>query len=272
MKRSARTRPRRALAARREVVIWHDVECGGYDADLPLWRDLARQAGGPILDLGAGTGRVTLDLAAAGHHVTALDSDPVLLDELAERARARGLDVRCISADARALDAAGRFALVLAPMQFVQIMGGEPGRAALLKAVAACLRPGGAFAAAISDLDEAIAAEDALPPLPDVGEREGWVYSSLPLDVRPEPGGVAVEWLRQVVSPAGELTERRHTQVLDSLTPDQLAGEATAHGLRPEARHEIAHTTEYIGSTVIVLERPEAARLHQNAGLDAPRR
>jgi SAM-dependent methyltransferase len=236
-------------------VIWHDVECGGYGADLPLWRGLAGENGGPILDLGAGTGRVTLDLAAAGHDVTALDVDPVLLDELAERARKRRLDVRCITADARTLHAAGPFALVLAPMQFVQILGGEPGRAALLEAVAACLKPGGAFAAAISDVDDAIAAEDAPPPLPDVGEREGWVYSSLPLDVRPEPGGIAVEWLRQVVSPAGELTERRHTEVLDSLTPDQLVREATAYGLRSEARHEIAHTTEYIGSTVIVCRR-----------------
>jgi SAM-dependent methyltransferase len=238
-----------------EVVIWHDVECGGYGADLALWRELAGEAGGPILDLGAGTGRVTLDLAAAGHDVTALDADPVLLDELAGRARARGLNVRCISADARALDAVGRFSLVLAPMQFVQILGGESARAALLQGVASCLEPGGAFAAAIADLDQAIPAEDAEPPLPDVGEREGWVYSSLPLDVRPEPGGVAVEWLRQIVSPDGRLTEKHHTQVLDSLMPDELAREAAAHGLRPVARHEIGHTTAYIGSTVVVCRR-----------------
>jgi hypothetical protein len=38
-----------------DAIVWHDVENGGYDADLPLWRELARQAGGPILDLGAGT-------------------------------------------------------------------------------------------------------------------------------------------------------------------------------------------------------------------------
>lgn len=255
MKRPARTRPSRGLAARREAVIWHDVENGGYDADLPLWRELARDAGGPILDLGAGTGRVALDLAAAGHDVTALDSDPVLLDELAARARGRRLDVRCIAADARAPGAIGRFALIIAPMQLVQILGAEPGRAALLQGVAASLDPGGAFAAAISDLDEAIPAGDAAPPLPDVGEREGWIYSSLPLDVRPEPGGIAVEWLRQVVSPAGELTERRHTQRLESLAPDELEREAAAHGLRPAARHEIDHTADYIGSTVIVCRR-----------------
>jgi SAM-dependent methyltransferase len=238
-----------------EAVIWHDVECGSYTADLAIWRDLAARAGGPILDLGAGTGRVALDLAAAGHDVTALDADRVLLDALAQRARSRGLDVRCIAADARALDTPGSFSLVLAPMQFMQLMGGQRGRAALLKAVASCLVPGGAFAAAISDLDEAIPAEDAPPPLPDVGEREGWVYSSLPLDVRPEPSGVAVEWLRQVVSPAGQLTEKHHTEMLDRVTPDELEREAAAQGLRPEARREIGHTDAYIGSEVVVCRR-----------------
>jgi SAM-dependent methyltransferase len=238
-----------------EGVIWHDVECGGYAADLPLWRELADRAGGPILDLGAGTGRVTLALAAARHDVTALDADAILLDELAERARSRGLAVRCITADARAMRAVGRFSLILAPMQFLQVMGGESARAALLKGVVSCLNPGGVFAAAISDLDDAIAADDAEPPLPDVGERQGWIYSSLPLDVRPEPGGVAVEWLRQVVSPDGRLTEKRHTEMLDSLTPEELEREASAHGLRPVARYEIPHTTAYIGSTVIVCRR-----------------
>ena len=60
-------------------VIWHDLECGAYTEDLPVWRALAARHGGPVLDVGAGTGRVTLDLARAGHAVTALDTDPALL-------------------------------------------------------------------------------------------------------------------------------------------------------------------------------------------------
>jgi SAM-dependent methyltransferase len=239
----------------KDAVIWHDVENGGYEADLPLWRELAAQAGGPVLDLGAGTGRVALDLAAAGHEVTALDSDGELLDELLLRAGERGLEVAAVRADARRPAPIGRFSLVLAPMQFMQIMGGAAARAEVLAGVAACLGPGAAFAAAIADLDEAVAAQDAAPPLPDVGQNGDWVYSSLPLDVRPEPGGVAVEWLRQIVSPAGRLTEERHTQMIDSLTPDELEREASNHGLRPVARHAVSETAAYIGSMVVVCRR-----------------
>ena len=238
-----------------DVIVWHDVENGGYDADLPIWRELAQEAHGPVLDLGAGTGRVALDLAEAGHDVTALDSDATLLDELARRAGERGLHIECVRADARRLDQSGPFGLVIAPMQFVQILGGPSARAGLLAGAAGCLHPGGIFAAAISNLDEAVAAEDAAPPLPDVGERGGWIYSSLPLDVRPEPGGVAVEWLRQKVSPAGTLTEERHTEMLDSLDPGQLEREAAAAGLNPESRHEVSQTEAYIGSTVVVCRR-----------------
>ena len=238
-----------------DVIVWHDVENGGYDADLAIWRELAQEAHGPVLDLGAGTGRVALDLAQAGHDVTALDSDATLLDELARRAGERGLHIECVRADARRLDQTGPFGLVIAPMQFVQILGGPSARAGLLARAAGCLHPGGIFAAAISNLDEAVAAEDAAPPLPDVGERGGWIYSSLPLDVRPEPGGVAVEWLRQKVSPAGTLTEERHTELLDSLDPDQLEREAAAAGLNPEFRHEVSQTEAYIGSTVVVCRR-----------------
>ena len=60
-------------------VAWHDAENGSYDADLFLWRELAESAHGPVLDLGAGTGRVAADLAAHGHEVVALDADAGLL-------------------------------------------------------------------------------------------------------------------------------------------------------------------------------------------------
>jgi SAM-dependent methyltransferase len=238
-----------------DAVVWHDVECGSYAADLALWRELAADADGAVLELGAGTGRVALDLAEQGYAVTAVDSDARLLDELSARAAARGLAVDCVAGDARELELERRFGLVLAPMQLLQILGGKAARAAVLGRVAACLRDGGRFAAAIAAVDESVAPDDAWPPLPDVGEHEGWVYSSQPIDVRPEPGGVAVERLRQRVSPAGELAEERHTQRLDSLGVEELEREAAEQGLRGMERHAIPATADHIGSMVVVCRR-----------------
>ncbi len=237
------------------TIVWHDVECGAYAADLPLWRELAERAAGAVLELGAGTGRVALELAADGREVTALDSDAELLAELGRRADAGGLRVSRVHADACTFRTVDRFDLVIGAMQFPQIVGGPARRAELLAAVASVLAPGGRFATAVAELDKAVAPEDAAPPLPDVGERDGWLFSSLPLDVRPEPGGVAVERLRQVVSPDGRLTEERHTQVLDSLSADELAAEAAAHGFRVEERRAVPATSEHVGSTVVVCRR-----------------
>ncbi len=238
-----------------DAVVWHDVECGAYDADLRLWRELAERAGGPVLELGAGTGRVALDLAARGYEVAAMDIDGRLLEALSARAAERGLTVEVVHADARQAHPPARFALVVAAMQFLQVLGGPAGRAAVLLAAAGALRPGGWFAAAVAEVEDALAPEDAAPPLPDVDEREGWVYSSLPLDVRPAPGGVAVERLRQLVSPDGVLSEERHTQLLESLSTEQLEREAAERGLNPVERHEIPATGDHVGSTVIVCRR-----------------
>jgi SAM-dependent methyltransferase len=127
----------------RASVVWHDVECGGYVEDLPLWRAMAAEHGGPVLDLGAGTGRVALDLARAGHEVVALDVDGELLAALRERAWA--LPVRTVEADARCFALGRRFPLILAPMQTVQLLDGRESE--LLSCVAAHLAPGGTFAA-----------------------------------------------------------------------------------------------------------------------------
>ena len=156
-------------------VVWHDVECGDYRADLELWRELAAGRDGPILELGCGTGRVTLDLAAHGHEVTGLDSDPALVRALSARARERGLDVRAHVGDARSFALERRFALVLAPMQVIQLLGGPSGRRAALAAVRRHLRPRGLFAPALADPFGGLPAAEILPPLPDMREREGWL-------------------------------------------------------------------------------------------------
>lgn len=256
----ARSRPR-GSAPFDELVAWHDIECGGYEADLPLWRELAAGLPGPVLELGAGTGRVALDLAARGHEVTALDSVPVLTAACAARARVRGLRIQAVCADARSFSLGRRFDLLLAPMQVVQLLEDARGREAMLLRALDHLEPGGVLAPALADPFAGLSAADSLPPLPDTGERDGWELTSTPLAVREEHdarGGrtVAIDRLRRAVSPDGETLESAATVRLSAVTPAELAAEAAAHGFRRLPDRSIPETEGYVGSTVLMLEAP----------------
>jgi SAM-dependent methyltransferase len=234
-------------------VIWHDLECGRYEADLPFWRAFAAAHRGPILDVGAGTGRVSLDLARAGYEVTALDSDAELLAEL-ER-RARGLSVTTVLADARAFHLAARFGLCLVPMQTVQLLGGVAGRRAFLECAREHLLPGGRVAVALAaELDEFEVTDGGPAPLPDVCELDGIVYSSAPTAVRADGGGFVLERRREIVTRAGDLSSAEDRIHLDRVEPDQFEDEARAAGYTPVPRGEIAATRDYIGSLVVILD------------------
>jgi SAM-dependent methyltransferase len=236
---------------RTHALTWHDVEHGAYEADLPLWRELADAAGGPILDLGAGTGRVAADLAARGHEVVALDSDADLLAALGERAAT----VTTVTADVRDFDLNTTFPLVLAPMQLIQIIGGPEGRAAMLERVHAHLQPGGTFAAALADPHEAGVGEHVEPPLPDMLERDGWVFSSLPVSIEERDGRVVVTRRRLAVSPAGELHEETAEIAFDLVSATEFEAEARSARLTPGERRSVPETADHIGSTVVTCRR-----------------
>jgi SAM-dependent methyltransferase len=233
------------------VVLWHDLECGGYDRDLPLWRDLADREGSPLLDVGAGTGRVALDLARHGHEVVALDRDPVLLDAL--RDRADELAVTTVAADARAFALGRAFPLILVPMQTIQLLGGPEGRARFLACAREHLVRGGVLAAALADALEAFDVEYDYPPVPDLREVGGVVYASRPVAVRDLGDRAAIERVREVVARDGTRTVTDDVVELDRLDPDTLAAEAAAVGLRAEASRRLEPTTDYVGSTVVML-------------------
>lgn len=245
-----------STAAAAGTVAWHDVECASYAADLGVWRHLAAERGGPVLDVGAGTGRVALDLAGRGHAVVAIDADPELVRACADRARDRGLPVRAHAADARSFELGSTHPLAILPMQVGQLLGGRRGRRAMLDTVGAHLEPGGLLAVALADPFGGVPAGEFLPPLPDVLEIDGWVLSSTPIDVRDEGDSVAVDRHRQAVSPAGELTEEVVTISLESVTARRLEEEAAAAGFTALPAREVPPTREYVGSTIVLLEVP----------------
>ena len=234
-------------------VIWHDLECGTYGEDLALWTALAERHGSPILDVGAGTGRVTLALARAGHAVTALDRDPQLLEAL--KHRAAGLPVRTALADARAFTVPDRFGLVLVPMQTVQLLGGHEERMRFLRCARAALAPGGRLAIAIAEALEPFDTSDGFPALlPDVTEVDGTVYSSLPLAVRQIDGGFVLERRRETVTPDGVHHAEPNAIRLAAVDADTLEAEAREVGLTVAERGLVATTADYVGSTVVMLD------------------
>lgn len=232
--------------------IWHDLECGSYAADLPLWRSLADKEGDPILEIGAGTGRVALDLCRRGHRVTALDNDPELVAEL--RRRGADLNLTVVQADARTFELDERFALCLVPMQTIQLLGGAVGRAAFLERTRRHLNAGALLAIAVSDRLELYEVEDDGPqPLPDVCERDGIVYSSRPTAVRIADGRLVIERCRETVGLEGRRDVEDYAISLDQLTAPVLVREVQAAGLHHPERATIAATRDYAGSEVVTV-------------------
>lgn len=240
-------------------VVWHDAENGGYAADLALWERLALEGGGPVVDVGAGTGRVSLHLARRGIETIALDTEPELLAALGERAEAAGLSVRTVAADARDLGSLGIEATtVIAPMQLAHLLGGAEGRARMLRGALAVLPAGGRLHLALlsESAEEEVGDELTPAPLPDVREQDGWVHSSLPVAVGWGDGLIQIHRRRQLVSPAGELLEEHHMIQLDQLSPAELEAEAAELGFAVLERAEVPLTSDHVGSVIVSLEAP----------------
>ncbi len=61
------------------IARYYDQDDGRIEEDIPTVLGFAQKTGGPVLDLGAGTGRLTIPLAEAGYEVTGIDSARAML-------------------------------------------------------------------------------------------------------------------------------------------------------------------------------------------------
>ncbi len=136
-----------------EDAALYDYEYRRRRADVTFYREIARRRlGGPgrILELGCGSGRVTVPLARDGHQVVAVDRSRPMLDRLQARIAALPPAVAAritpIEADLRSFEApGGKFPLAIAAFNVLEHLYTRSEVDACLRRVAAHLAPGGAF-------------------------------------------------------------------------------------------------------------------------------
>jgi SAM-dependent methyltransferase len=121
-----------------------------FRADLPFWRRMAFAAGGPLLELGSGTGRVAADLARRGFVVTGIDADPAMI-AWAERHRpplpAGALSY--VQGDIADFRLPRGFGLVLCPCNTLSLLSRDQAQRTL-RCSRQHLRPGGVLAAELA--------------------------------------------------------------------------------------------------------------------------
>lgn len=163
----------------------YDVDLLEDPGDLELYLALAARAAGRILELGVGSGRLAVPLAAAGWSVTGVDLDPAMLARA--RARAVAADPQAaarldlVEGDARTVRLKERFGLAFVALNSLLLFGDRAGQAAAIQCLADHLAPGG------------IAVVDVwLPDADDLGRYDGRVLLEF-VRADPETGRTVVK-------------------------------------------------------------------------------
>ncbi len=150
---------------------WYDFDYERrFRADLPYYLARVREGGGPVLELGAGTGRISAHLAKAGYDVVGVD----LSREMLKRAEARkarlgeaGKRLRFVHGDMSRLTVRGKFGTVLVPFRSFNHLYTVERQLAALRGIRKRLKPGGIVVINLWN-----------PDLADLAESEGKVQLS----------------------------------------------------------------------------------------------
>ncbi|OLD98635.1 MAG: hypothetical protein AUG91_08710 [Actinobacteria bacterium 13_1_20CM_4_69_9] len=170
--------------------------------DVGFYLEEARRAGGPVVELGVGTGRIAVPIAADGIRVIGVDSSRRMLDVCARRAALAGVDLDLRAGDLRDPPVRERVPLVICPFRSLLHMHTDADRRDALAAVRRMLRPRGRF---VFDVftpgadDIALTHDRWLEREPGIFELARWdeVARTLTLTVRGPDGEttMALAWL-----------------------------------------------------------------------------
>lgn len=173
--KTSKARPKRP-AARREAATpatpspytradLYDLLFNGYAADLDFYVGAAKRAGGPVLDVGCGTGRVLLPCLAAGLDVDGVDNSAEMLERLRLHARAKGFTPHVQLADMREFHMPRRYAGVIIPFNAFAHMLAHDDQIATLRCCREHLVPGGRLVFDVSATPAMVAEPVADPVL-----------------------------------------------------------------------------------------------------------
>jgi SAM-dependent methyltransferase len=130
--------------------------------DIAFYVEEAQRSGGPVVELGVGTGRIAIPIARTGIPVIGVDSSERMLAVARERAEAEGVDLDLRFGDLRSPPVEGRFPLVISPFRALLHMETDADRRAALRSIHRLLEPAGRFIF------------DVFTPLPDgIAETHG---------------------------------------------------------------------------------------------------
>ncbi len=221
----------------------YDLDLQDDPGDLDLYLALADRADGSILELAAGTGRIAVALAAAGHRVTAVDLDPAMLDRAGARAAGAAIPpgrldwVQADLLDLRLPDA-GQHAFAFIALNSIMLLASRAAQRASFRTLAAHLAPGG------------LAAVDVwLPDAEDLARFDGRVILEWPR-TDPDSGSIVTKagsaqhdaatgtiTLTSIYEEGSQGAPARRWMRRDRLrliSADELAGFAEDAGLRVE--------------------------------------
>jgi len=123
----------------------YDLEYG-HDDDLPFWLALAERESGPVVEWGAGTGRLALPLANAGHIVTAVEESSAMV----ERGRGKGGEVEWVRGDMRSAGLGRRYGLAICAFNSFLCLSSIDDALAFLRNAKDHLAPGGLLGTEVS--------------------------------------------------------------------------------------------------------------------------